>query len=331
MRRWVKIIIPTVLLAGGAILCAIRWQAWFGMPAEPRWTGDTINYVFPSYSEAVLQQSSLAASDSLRSSYHKDNIVVLVLGDIHSKLTEAQYDTLAARVPEANVVAQVGDWLERGQDYYYQLLLREWTSSNLYGLPVITTPGNHEYSKGLIKRVSPTWQKGFPHPLNGPAGVPGESYYVDLPQLRFIVIDTNPLNRLMYLTRTLTWLCEQQKNAEDRFVVVMMHHPVLSPAKGRIHPLIYCTFRYALGQADLVLAGHDHSYMRRTPFVVMNTSGKPKQQRRLDFADATDTIPVYGVLTIEKSKISNLKSKMEFTIHRLSDGVQIDSLYVTHD
>lgn len=311
MRRWVKILIPVILLAGGAILCAIRWQAWFGMPAEPRWTGDTINYVFPS---PVIDNDSY--------------LTVLVLGDIHSQLTETQYDTLAARVPEADVVAQVGDWLERGQEYYYQLLLREWTSSGLYGLPVITTPGNHEYSKGLVKRVTPTWQKGFPHPHNGPAGVPGESYYVDLPQVRFIVIDTNPLERLMYLTRTLTWLSQLQREAEDRFVVVMMHHPVLSPAKGRLHPLIYCTFRHALGQADLVLAGHDHSYMRHTPFVVLNTSGKPKNQRKLELANATDTVPVYGVL---QSSIINHQSSIRFTVHRLSDGAVIDSLYATHD
>ena len=310
MRKWVKIVIPVVLLAGGAILCAIRWQAWFGMPDEPIWTGETNDYVFPNPS---------SNSDSA--------LTILVLGDIHSKLTCADYDTLAARVPDADLVAQVGDWLERGQDYYYQLLLREWTNSGLYGLPAIVTPGNHEYSKGLVKRVSPVWKKAFSHPDNGPVSVPGESYYVDLPQVRFIVIDTNPLDRLVYLTRTLTWLSQLQKEAEDRFVVVMMHHPVLSAGRGRVHPLIYGTFRYALGQADLVLAGHDHSYMRRAPFVLMNTSGNPKKQRKLDFAEATDTAPVYGVLTSEQSPISNL----HFTVHRLSDGMVIDSLHVTHD
>ena len=30
---------------------------------------------------------------------------------------------------------------------------------------------------------------------------------------------------------------------------------------------------------DLVLAGHDHSYMRRNHFVVLNTAAKPKPQR----------------------------------------------------
>ena len=77
--------------------------------------------------------------------------------------------------------------------------------------------------------------------------------------MRCIVIDTNPLTRTVWLTRTLTWLREAMYGAGGRYTVVLMHHPVLSPAEGRFNPLEYATFRHALGDADLVLAGHDHS------------------------------------------------------------------------
>lgn len=297
-----------LLLAGGAVICAIRWQAWFSMPPEPAWTGDTIDYVFP---------------------YPTEGNTVLVLGDIHNRLMQADYDTLAARVPEVDAVAQVGDWMERGQEYYRQELLREWTHSALMGLPVIACPGNHEYSKGIRKTISPIWERTFDHPHNGPVGVPGVSYFVDLPQIRFIVIDTNPLVRLVDLTRTLTWLRQAMNSAEGRFIVVMMHHPVLSVGKGRYNPLIYTAFRHALGEADLVIAGHDHSYMRRTPFVVLNTAGKPKTQQPVYVPEVTDTVPVYGVLRIAnlQSEISNL----QFNVYRLDDNTLIDSLYVKHD
>ena len=139
---------------GGAILCAIRWRAWFVTPAEPLWTGDTIEYTFTPRTDSVE--------------------TLLVLGDIHNRLTRADYDTLAARVPEANLVLQTGDWMERGQDYYRQLLLREWTASALAGMPVITCPGNHEYLKTVPRRISPVWEETFSHPNNGPVGVPGE-------------------------------------------------------------------------------------------------------------------------------------------------------------
>ena len=304
MRKWISIILIGLLLAGGAVLCIVRWQAWFGMPAEPQWTGETLSYTFPTVSDSTH--------------------TFLVLGDIHNRLTRADYDTLAARVPQADAIAQAGDWMERGQEYYYQLLLREWTNSALYGLPVIACPGNHEYSKSVPKRLSPVWSKVFRVPENGPTGVPGASYYVDLPNVRFIVLDTNPLDRLMYLTRTLTWLRTLMYSADNRYIVVMMHHPVLSAGKGRFNALIYAAFRHALGEADLVIAGHDHSYMRTRNFVVLNAAGIPKEQHERLHAEVTDSVPTYGVLTIEPAE-------MDFRVYRFDDGQILDSLYVRHD
>ena len=312
MRKWISIICISLLLAGGVVLCAIRWQAWFGMPDEPQWRGDTLHYIFPSCSDAVFES---------------DSLTILILGDVHNGLTRADYDTLAARVPQTDVVAQCGDWLERGQFYYYQLLIREWTNSRLDSLPVIACPGNHEYSKGLDKQLSPVWEEAFPHPANGPAEVPGASYFVDLPQLRFIVIDTNPLGRLVNLTRTLTWLRQTMQSAGNRYIVVMMHHPVYSAGKGRFNALIYSAFRRALRETDLVIAGHDHSYMRTANFVVLNAAGTPKPQHSRFTPDASDTVTVYGVLDLAPA----YQPSLTFKVHRLADGTLVDSLYVNHD
>ena len=312
MRKWLKIAIPSFLLAVGAVLCAVRWQAWFGIPDEPQWRGETLHYIFP----LMMQDTTPESLD------------ILVLGDIHNRLTRADYDMLAARVPQAEAIIQTGDWMDRGQDYYYQLLLREFSASRLFGLPVITCPGNHEYSKGLNKTLAPVWENAFPHPSNGPIGIPGVHYYIDVDSVRFIVIDTNPLDRLVELTRTQTWLCQTMQQAEGRYIVVLMHHPVLAVGKGRFNTLEYAAFRHTLGKADLVIAGHDHSYMRRTPFVILNTAGKPKPQHPLFHVQAMDTIPTYGVLTF---KPSGNKAGLTFTVHRMSDGVQIDSLYVNHN
>lgn len=315
MKKRVITILIILLLTGGAVLCIVRWQAWFGTPEEPQWTGATLDYTFP-----FFEKDKTPAS-----------LDILVLGDIHNRLTRAEYDLLAKRVPQADAVAQVGDWLDRGQDYYYQLLLREWTNSALFGTPVIPCPGNHEYTKGIPKTISPVWERAFPHPHNSPVGVPGETYYADYPSLRFIVIDTNPLDRLVYLTRTLTWLREAMNNAGDRYVVVMMHHPVLSPGKGRANPLIYAAFRHALQDADLVIAGHDHSYMRHQSLVVLNTAGKAKAQQIPFPTDVTDSVPVYAVLSIQRSTNPHHPSPLTLNTYRLSDGQVIDILYVKHD
>ncbi len=314
MRKWLYIVLATILLAVGAVVCAYRWQAWFVTPAEPQWTGDTLQGVF---------QTPDSTNDSIET--------ILVLGDIHSRLTRADYDLLAARVPNADLVMQVGDWMDRGQEYYRQMLLREWTNSALNGLPVIATPGNHEYTKGVHKHLSDAWSETFSHPDNGPVGVPGASYWLDIPRMRIIVIDTNPLSHVVYLTRTLTWLRGAMYSAGDRAVVVMMHHPVLSAAKGRVNPGIFSTFRYALSQADLVLAGHDHLYARRDPFVMLNTAGSPKKQKTKLHIEVRDSVPVYGVLRLQPSVFSRQNSELSFEIHRMSDGVAIDTIYVKHD
>ena len=315
MHRFKKrYIFMTILLTGIAILFAVRWQAWFVMPPEPKWECELRNYVFPAWQQDKTPH----------------RLDMLVLGDVHNRMTRADYNCLAERVPQADVILQTGDWMERGQNFYYQLLLQEWLPSRLCGLPVIATPGNHEYSKGLFKSCSDVWGYAFRHPENGPEGVPGATYYVDLPYVRIISIDSNPLWRIVHLTRTLTWLRKTMNSTKDRYVVVLMHHPLVTAAKGRHNILLYCTFRHVLGEADLVIAGHDHSYMRKMPFVVLNTAGKTKAQRNGIGAQATDTVPVYSVLSIPHPLMPGQIPEMEFKTYRLSDGVLIDSTYVSH-
>lgn len=313
-----KYIFLTIVLAGLVSLCLVRWHAWFDMPPEPEWDGPTRDYVFPNVSSVYTPDAP------------ERDLTILVLGDIHSNLKLADYNKLAKFVPHIDAIAQTGDWMEWGQNYYYQLLIQEWLPSNLHGKPVIVCPGNHEYTKGLFKKRSEIWDHAFPHPDNGPAGVPGASYYVDMPGIRFIIIDTNPLWRLVHFTRELTWVKQSMQEAGDRFVVVMMHHPVISAAKGRFNPMVYTFFRHALSDADLVLAGHDHSYMRRTPFVILNTGGKLKKQRGSLHAQASDTVPVYGVINIQ-AETPNQPSRMDFRVFRLDNGSIIDSLHVNHD
>lgn len=330
MRRWVNIVIWTLLLAGGAAICVIRWQAWFGMPDEPVWTGDTFSYVFPTFKQQHVP-GFVAGPYGWQDTVSPQSLDILVLGDVHNRLQRSDYDTLAARVPQADVVAQVGDWIDRGQEYYHQLLLREWTNSDLCGLPVINCPGNHDYTKGLDKHLPEAWYAWFPQPLNAPA-LPGVFYYVDFPQVRFIVLDTNPLDLLVYRTRALTWLRTAMKTAGNRNIVVMMHHPVVSVAKGRFNPGIYATFRYALSEADLVITGHEHSYMRQMPFVIVNSAGRLKPQKESDHFERTATEPVYSVLSFERDTCAthNVPVPFSFRTYRMSDGVLIDSVYVDH-
>ncbi|MBQ5379440.1 MAG: hypothetical protein IIU10_04435, partial [Paludibacteraceae bacterium] len=90
-------------------------------------------------------------------------------------------------------------------------------------------------------------------------------------------------------------------------------------------------FRHALGEADLVIAGHDHNYMRRTPFVVLNTAGKPKEQKFFYTPEVVDSVPAYAVIETTTNADSTGHGPLIFKTYRLTDGALIDSLYVHHD
>jgi 3',5'-cyclic AMP phosphodiesterase CpdA len=313
------------LLAGSAILCAVRWQAWFGMPEEPQWNGPVQTYQFHTFgTETAPGFSKTEEGWSNTSTPH--SLDILILGDIHNNLNLKDYNSIAQRHPGIDIVAQAGDWMERGQSYYYQSLLCEWIPSKLSKLPVINCPGNHEYRKGIRKSLPNDWYTWFPHPQNGTVDHKGSMYYIDFPQLRFIVIDTNPLNRIVHLTRTLTWIQEAINTTGDRHIIVMMHHPVLSAAKGRFNPLIYAFLRHPLGKTDLVISGHDHSYMRHMPFVVLNSAGKPKTPKQYKHLTIEEQaiVPVYSILSFPTHQTPILRT------YRISDGYMIDSCYVHH-
>ncbi|MEE1095524.1 MAG: metallophosphoesterase [Paludibacteraceae bacterium] len=323
MKRKIKIATLILLLAGSAILCAVRWQAWFGIPEEPQWNGPIQTYQFHTF-EADTVHGFTHTDNGWTNTSTPHSLDILILGDIHNNLTTTDYNQIAQRHPEIDIITQAGDWLERGQTYYYQSLLKEWIPSELSKLPVINCPGNHEYTKGILKSLPKDWYSWFPHPQNGTVDHKGSMYYIDFPQLRFIVIDTNPLNRIVYLTRTLTWAQEAINTAGDKHVITMMHHPIFSAAEGRFNPLVYASLRYPLGQADLVISGHDHSYMRHMPFVVLNSAGKKKTPKQYRFItpEYQAEEEVYAIFSMPSHQPSILRT------YRLSDGYIIDSCYV---
>lgn len=254
MKRRIWLIVILFLLASGGILCAFRWKAWFSNPPEPEWTGDTIvNHTFLTF-----------ANDSVLRSLQRDTLAFILLGDVHNSLTDSDFITIAARHPRIDFYAQLGDLFERPYFYYEQEMYHSLAGTQFDSLPVLATPGNHEYRKGVIKRLPAHWKEVFPNPQNGPRRFRGTTYYVDYPTLRFVVIDTDGLQRLSDYTQVNFWVKKVLEEADGRFTVVMMHHPVYSSAKGRQNPLVWLFFTRALQRADIVFSGHDHNYARRT-------------------------------------------------------------------
>ncbi len=326
MRRWIGWIIGLCLLAGGATTCAIRWEAWFGNPPEPEWTGEKITHQFITMN-----------NDSVLRALQCDTLSFLLLGDIHNSLTNDQMAALFERHSDIQFYAQLGDWMERPYMYYEQMMYQSLLGTRFDSLPIIAIPGNHEYLKGVVKTLPEHWKTIFPNPQNGPARFLGTTYYVDFPHLRLIALDTDGLHRMSDYTQVAFWLKQSLTNAKDKHTVVIMHHPVFSTAQGRQNPLIWLSFYGILREADVVFSGHDHNYARRTveykerfwvkqqPTLFIGTNASKKMyavKEKVNYECSFSGEPVYEYVVVTKDTLS-------IHTYNLHSGELIDEVKVS--
>lgn len=285
-RAIIWLIITVIILTGGAILCALRWDVWFSMPAEPEWRGDTLSTRFVTFND-----------DTTYACQYADTLSMVVLGDVHNTLNTSDYQQIAALSPDMQCYAQLGDFVEREQTYYKQLLKHQLAGTIFDSLPILVCPGNHEYVKGINKQLPDSWYQSFPMPQNGPSFGLGSTYYVDFRNMRFIAIDTEDPFLISDHTRLNAWVKNTISSACQPWVVVMMHRPVYSSREGRANPTVWLTLVHALKGADVIFSGHEHTYARRGRKIqsdhephepvwlgITSTSRakKPKERSRMD-------------------------------------------------
>ena len=326
MKKIIGWIIGLCLLAGGATVCAIRWEAWFGNPPEPEWTGEKITHQFMTMN-----------NDSVLRTLQRDTLSFLLLGDIHNSLTNDQMAALSERHSDIQFWAQMGDWMERPYMYYEQMMYQSLLGTRFDSLPIIAIPGNHEYLKGIVKNLPEHWKTIFPNPQNGPARFLGTTYYVDFPHLRLIALDTDGLHRMSDYTQVAFWLKQSLTNAKDKHTVVIMHHPVFSTAQGRQNPLIWLSFYGILREADVVFSGHDHNYARRTveykerfwvkqqPTLFIGTNASKKMyavKEKVNYECSFSGEPVYEYVVVTKDTLS-------IHTYNLHSGELIDEVKVS--
>ena len=251
-RTIIWLIVAVGILTGSILTCALRWDAWFTMPEEPAWEGDTLNIRMLTF-----------ADDTMLPCQYADTLTMVVLGDVHNTLEQTDYRRIAEQCPDIQCYAQTGDFVEREQFYYRQMLQQQLDGTLFDSLPLLACAGNHEYTKGLTGQPDATWRMAYEVPDNGPLGRNNESYYVDCKNVRFIVIDTEAPFLLSDYTRLNAWTKNAIRSACQPWVVVMMHRPVFSSRKGRMNILTNITLGYALSGADVIFSGHDHTYARK--------------------------------------------------------------------
>jgi 3',5'-cyclic AMP phosphodiesterase CpdA len=193
----------------------------------------------------------------------------IYFGDVQDTIggTSKQiFDNLYQRYPNADFWACGGDLIEHATDEYWNYLYQS-TDSILAKMPLINATGNHDYLKLLYQLINPRWVNAFVYPSNGAKTAIGKSYFIDLPNLRMIVLDTNGIQDSFTLTSQYVWLRRILHTSGNKWKVVMMHHPIYSVRKGRDNTMIRNTFLPLIKKygVQLVLEGHDHNYARYIP------------------------------------------------------------------
>ena len=143
------------------------------------------------------------------------------------------------------------------RDFYYAA---GWIPGNM---PMIMTPGNHEYYAPLAtSSLTPLWKPQFTLPENGPASLGESCYFIDYQGARFISLNGNE-----GLETQARWLDSLLAKTSANWTIVMMHQPLYSTAKGRDGTKHRDTFQAVFDRhhVDLVLQGHDHAYGRSYP------------------------------------------------------------------
>ena len=157
----------------------------------------------------------------------------------------------------------IGDIVERPHDAYWT----EWFRAGgklLQTIPVIATPGNHEFYKGVFPSLDERWDAHFSIPQNGPANFRRSACYWDYQNTRFISLDSNGIEGIPSALEQQKWLKKVLENTHQRWIIVLIHHSLYSTTSGHNYFYLRTLFKPLFDQyhVDLVLSGHDHVYGR---------------------------------------------------------------------
>ncbi len=187
------------------------------------------------------------------------------LGDVQDTLhgkTQEFMENIRSRYPSVDFYMLAGDFAERPMNCYWEEAYKS-VDSIAPTKPVIASPGNHEYVKGLVRVLEERFVYTFSYLLE--SRVDNNTVFsMDYNDATIITLDSNRDPWFLFSQRK--WLENKLKSSTKKWKIVMLHHPVYS-IRGKINnSLIRWMFDGLFRQykVDLVLQGHEHNYARMT-------------------------------------------------------------------
>jgi len=268
----------------------------------------------------------------------------IYLGDVQDSINGAAvglFNKAYQSLPNAAFMLFIGDMIERPHDAYWGEFFREG-GNRFRTTPVIASPGNHEYYKGLIQKLDERWMAHFSFPQNGPPDFLGRACYWDYQNTRIISLDSNGIQTIPAALEQRKWLKSVLESTHQRWIIVIMHHPLYSTSRGRDYFYLRTLFKSLFDQykVDLVLAGHDHAYGRaahipgsgsgKTQGPVYVVSHASPKLYDIGFSGKMDKLAsntaMYQLLDVSQDSIRFEARTLEgdlfdgFTIHKNSSG-----------
>ncbi len=195
--------------------------------------------------------------------HHNDTLKLLYFGDTQNGIYNHSmriYKDALRRFGDAQLAIHIGDMINHANNDYEWSEWHASTEDINTTMPIIATPGNHEYLKNLEGKkvkLSNYWTANFPFPYTWEAG----QYCLDYGFVRFIVLNSNEK-----LNEQGVWLDQILSETQKDWVIIVSHHPIFSGAKKRINEGLLENWLPVIekhkNKIGLVLQGHDHTYAR---------------------------------------------------------------------
>jgi len=246
-----------------------------------------------------------------------DGFTFIYLGDTQSKPAGVGrlLEGADARHPETAFYMIGGDIVDNGD---YRNLWDDflaYTKAVFKRKPVVPVMGNHDFGDhGVYGPRIFSLYFGLPDQVS-PAEV--RDYSFQYGNAFFVIVNSTDM--------AVPWLEEQLREADKRgceYKIVMFHAPVYNPREDRNNEAAkqYYVPLFDKYAVDLVLTGHDHSYLRTkmmrngkpvqpgetgTTYVVATACAKFHKCQPLDFAEKQiANLATYQRITLGKNKLS---------------------------
>ena len=167
-----------------------------------------------------------------------------------------------AHHPEVEFLVCGGDLTERPANQYWAETFRDLDSIG-QSMPILNVTGNHDYFKGITRRLERRFPLVFSYFLDSKVD-DNMVYTLNYGDAQIFVLDSN--REFFHLWTQRQWLKQQLEQSAAKWKILVLHHPLYSVKKKNNNLIQRWMFDDLVSQygVDLVLQGHEHAYARMT-------------------------------------------------------------------